>query len=60
MGHLEALYLIFHFMLNKPQEILVMDPSILNVEKSVFNINAGWKEFYKEFIEWDPHQMPEY
>ena len=38
--HIEALYLIFHFLYNNPKKILVMDPSMPNVEGSVFNLSA--------------------
>ena len=30
-----------------------------NVEESVFNINANWKEFYGDVVEEDHHRMPE-
>ena len=49
--HLEALYLIFHFLSNNPKKILVMDPSMLHVDRSVFNLNADWKELYWDVVE---------
>ena len=49
-----TLYLIFHFLLKKPKKILVMDPSMTNVEKSVFNLNADWKELYRGVVESGP------
>ena len=49
--HIEALYLIFHSLSNNPKKILVMDPSMLNVDESVFNLNADWKGFYENVVE---------
>ena len=57
--HLEVMYLIFHFLSNNPNKILVMDPSMQNVDKSVFNLNADWKEFYGDMVEKYPHQIPD-
>ena len=42
-GHIESLYLIFHFLSKYPKKILVMDPSVLDFYKSVFNLNTDWK-----------------
>ena len=58
-GHLEVLYLIFNFLSNKPRKILVMDPSVPYVEEYIFNLNADWKEFYRDVVEEDPHRMYE-
>ena len=49
--HIEALYLIFHSLSNNPKKILVMDPSMLNLDESVFNLNADWKELYWYVVE---------
>ena len=56
-GHIEVLYLIFQFLSKNPNNILVMEPSVLNVEKCVFNLNAYLKEFYGDVVEEDPHQI---
>ena len=42
-GHLEALYLIFHFLSNNTNKILSMDPSVPDDEESIFNINTDWE-----------------
>ena len=55
--HIEALYLIFHSLSNNPKKILVMDPSMPNVDKSIFNLNADRKEFYGDVVEKHPHQI---
>ena len=57
--HLEALYLIFHFLSNNPKKILVMDPIIPNIDGSVFNNNTDLKYFYGDVVEKDPHQITE-
>ena len=44
--HTEALYLISDFLLNNPNKILAMVPSVTNVYKYLFNLNADWGEFY--------------
>ena len=55
--HIKALYLISHFLWNNPNKILVIDPSPPNVDKYVFNLNADWKEFYRDVVEEDPHKI---
>ena len=50
-GHIEVLYLIFQFLSNKPKEILVIDPSVPNVDLSILNFNADRKEFYGGMVE---------
>ena len=50
-GHLEALYLIFHSLSKKPKKILVMEPSVPDVEESVFKLNTDWKDFYGDVVE---------
>ena len=57
--HLEALYLIFHFLSKNPKKRLVMDPSVPNFDKPVFKLNADCKEFYMDMVEEDPHRMPD-
>ena len=36
-----------------------MEPSVPDVEESVFNLNTDWKEFYGDAVEDKPHQMIE-
>ena len=49
--HLDALYLIFHFMWKNPNKRQVMDPSTPIIDKSVFHSNANWVEFYRDMAE---------
>ena len=58
-SHIEALYLIFHFMSKKPKKRLAMYPSVPDVDEYVFNLNADWKEFYGGMVEKYSHQMPD-
>ena len=58
-GHLEALYLIFHYLSKNPKKRLVMDPNEPSVDESMFNLNADWMEFYGDVTEEDPPGMPE-
>ena len=58
-GHLEALYLIFHYLARNPKKRLVMDPNLPLIDESAFNTDADWKEFYGDVIEEDPPRMPE-
>ena len=37
-----------------------MDLSVPDVDESVINLNTDCKEFYKDVVEEDSHQMPEY
>ena len=39
-GHLEALYLIFHFLWKDPKKRLVVDPKEPEVDERVFNNTA--------------------
>ena len=36
-----------------------MDSIVSDVDESVFNLNADWKDFYREVVEEDHHGMPE-
>ena len=36
-----------------------MDPSVPDVDESVFNPNNYWKEFYGDVVEKDPHRISE-
>ena len=58
-GHLESLYLIFHFLWKNPMERQVVDPSHTMIDESVFQSNANWVEFYGDVSEEDLTQMPE-
>ena len=58
-GHLEALYLIFHFLWKNPKKRLVMDPLEPGVDEDSFQSCANWKEFYGNVTEEDPPRMPE-
>ena len=59
VGHLEALYLIFHFLWKNPKRRLVMDPIEPEIDESVFAHNTDWTEFYGDVMEEDPPKMPE-
>ena len=59
LGHLEGLYLIFHFLWKNPKKRLVMDPTEPLIDEGTFNINADWMEFYGDLVEEDPPGMPE-
>lgn len=58
-GHLEALYLIFHFLSKNPFKRVVFDPNKPQVDDRYFNRDADWTEFYGQVIEEDPPHMPE-
>ena len=36
-----------------------MDPSVPNVDKSVFNLNADWNELYGDVVEEERQKMTE-
>ena len=36
-----------------------MDPSVTDVDESIFNLSADQKELYMEVVEEDPYQTPE-
>ena len=36
-----------------------MEPSVPDVEKSVFNLNSDWKELYRDVVEDNPHRITE-
>ena len=58
-GHIEALYLILHLMLKNPKKVLLMDLSMSDVDKYIFNLNADWNEIYGDVVEDGSHRMPE-
>ena len=53
-GHLEALYLIFHYISKNVKKRLVMDPHYPSDKRKSFNITADWTEFYGDMKEEDP------
>ena len=59
VGHLEGLYLIFHYLWKHPKVRIVMDPKSLKHDENTFNLTADWKEFYGDVYEEDPPDMPE-
>ena len=58
-GHLEALYLVSHFMWKNPKKRYVMDPSTPMIDENVFHSNANRVEFYKDVAEEEPPKIPE-
>jgi hypothetical protein len=59
VGHLEAVYCIFHYLKRNPVKRLVMDPATPIIDRSGFNGTADWAEFYGDVVEEDPPGMPE-
>lgn len=61
-GHLEALYLIFHYLWKNPMKRVAFDPYFREMspatEKKVFCMDAEWLEFYGDVVEEDPPRMP--
>ena len=57
--HIEALYLIFHFLSKNPKKILVMETSVPSVDESIFNLNTDWEDLYGDVVEEEPHLIPE-
>ena len=58
-GHLEALYLIFHYLSKNIKKRLVMDAHYPLANEKSFNVAADWTEFYGDLKEEDPPNMPE-
>jgi hypothetical protein len=58
-GHLEALYLIVHYLWKNPIRQIVFDPNTPYVDESAFQIDADWTEFYGDVVEEEPPDMPE-
>ena len=58
-GHLEALYLIVHFLWKTLLKRVVFDPSVPLVNENEFRLDADWTEFYGDVWEEDPPDMPE-
>ncbi|KAL7525855.1 hypothetical protein ACHAWF_001533, partial [Thalassiosira exigua] len=59
VGHLEAVYCIFHYLKRNTVKRLVMDPATPVIDRSGFNGTADWAEFYGDVVEEDPPGMPE-
>eukprot|EP00804_Cyclotella_cryptica_P008557 CCRYP_007551-RA/>CCRYP_007551-RA protein AED:0.38 eAED:0.38 QI:0/0/0/1/1/1/2/0/852 len=59
VGHLEAMYLIFHYLSKHKNWRVVFDPALPEFDESHFRTNADWTEFYHDAVEEDPPGMPE-
>ena len=57
-GHLEALYLIVHYLKKQPFKRMIFDPRTVKVDETAFNDRADWTEFYGNVVEEDPPGMP--
>jgi len=51
MGHLEALYLIFHFSEKHPSVYLLMDQYQPQIDEAFFEHDVSWQEFYGDVYE---------
>jgi hypothetical protein len=58
-GHLEALYLIFHYLSQNLRRRVVLDHLEPDVDESAFNEEADWTAFYGRVVEDEPLDMPE-
>ena len=59
VGHLKATYHIFAYLKRHPNRgQIAYDPKSPDVDKSVFNNNANWMDFYGEVKEELPANMP--
>ena len=58
-GHLEALYLITHYLKKNPFKRIVFDPRTVTVDDNAFYDGETWVEFYGNVVEEDPPGMPE-
>ncbi|KAL7535630.1 hypothetical protein ACHAWF_005219, partial [Thalassiosira exigua] len=59
VGHLEAVYCIFHYLKCNPVKPRVMDPVTPTIDRNGFNGTADCAEFYGNVVEEDPPGMPE-
>ena len=59
MGHLEALYLIVHYLKRYPFKQIIFDPRTVTVDENAFYDTSSWVEFYGDVVEEDPPGMPE-
>ncbi|KAL7544893.1 hypothetical protein ACHAWF_008256 [Thalassiosira exigua] len=60
VGHLEAVYCIFHYLKCNPVKRLLMGPTTPAIDRNGFNGTADWAEFYGDYVvEEDPPVMSE-
>ena len=59
VGHLEAIYLVFHYLKENPKWCIVLDSLVNAVDEEAFNQDADWVAFYGKVKEEDPLDMPE-
>ena len=58
-GHLEQLFNIFGFLKGNPKVVIHMDPTLPNIDYSVFNYNTdGFQEMYRGAVEQLPLDAP--
>ena len=58
VGHLEAVYDVFGYLMSHGRSKLVLDPSKPKLDESVFRSNVDWKDFYGDVEEELPPSMP--
>ena len=58
-GHIEALYLIVHFLSTNPMKRIVFDPALPLTDERQFYGDADWTELYGDITEEDPPNMLE-
>ena len=51
MGHLEALYLIVHYLKKYPCRRIIFDPRTVLVDENAFYDTSSWVEFYGNVVE---------
>jgi hypothetical protein len=56
-GHLEALYLIVHYLKNNPFKRIILDPRTVPVDENAFDDTADWIEFYGDVSDENPPGM---
>ncbi|KAL7551099.1 hypothetical protein ACHAWF_014293 [Thalassiosira exigua] len=59
VGHLDAVYCIFHYLKCNPVKRLVMDPTTPVIDRTGFNGTTDWAIFYGDVVEEGPPGMPE-
>ncbi|KAL7537428.1 hypothetical protein ACHAWF_005758, partial [Thalassiosira exigua] len=59
VGHLEAVYCIFHYLKCNQVKRLVMDPATPAIDRNSFNRTGDWAEFYGDVVKEDPPGMLE-
>ena len=58
VGHLQAVYDVFGYLMSHGRSKLVLDPSKPKLDESVFRSNVDWKDFYGDVEEELPPSMP--